>query len=50
VAITIDGPAGYYAGGMSDGACSRSGPAGRAEGCLGRLWSLDGNAGNGAAA
>ncbi len=53
VAITIDGPVGYYAGGMSDGVRLRirgSAGWGVAEGMLSGEVVVDGNAGNGAAA
>jgi methylamine---glutamate N-methyltransferase subunit B len=53
VAITIDGPAGYYAGGMSDGVrltIRGSAGWGVAEGMLAGTVVVDGNAGNGAAA
>ena len=53
VAITIDGPAGYYAGGMSDGVrltIRGSAGWGVAEGILSGTVVVDGNAGNGAAA
>jgi methylamine---glutamate N-methyltransferase subunit B len=53
VAITLDGPVGYYAGGMSDGVCLRirgSAGWGVAEGLLSGEVVVEGNAGNGAAA
>ncbi len=53
VAITIDGPAGYYAGGMSDGVrltIRGSAGWGVAEGMLSGTVVVEGNAGNGAAA
>jgi len=53
VAITIDGPVGYYAGGMSDGArltIRGSAGWGVAEGMLSGTVVVEGNAGNGAAA
>ncbi len=53
VALTIDGPVGYYAGGMSDGVRLRirgSAGWGVAEGLLSGEVVVDGNAGNGAAA
>ncbi|MGH7318388.1 MAG: glutamate synthase [Candidatus Rokuibacteriota bacterium] len=53
VGITIDGPAGYYAGGMSDGVrltIRGSAGWGVAEGLLSGTVIVDGNAGNGAAA
>jgi glutamate synthase domain-containing protein 3 len=53
VAITIDGPVGYYAGGMSDGVRLRirgSAGWGVAECMLSGTVAVDGNAGNGAAA
>ena len=53
VAITIDGPAGYYAGGMSDGVrltIRGSAGWGVAEGMLSGTVVVDGSAGNGAAA
>ncbi|MBI2466641.1 MAG: glutamate synthase [Candidatus Rokubacteria bacterium] len=53
VAITLDGPVGYYAGGMSDGVRLRirgSAGWGVAEGLLSGEVVVDGNAGNGAAA
>jgi glutamate synthase domain-containing protein 3 len=53
VAITIDGPVGYYAGGMSDGVRLRvrgSAGWGVAEGMLSGEVIVEGNAGNGAAA
>jgi glutamate synthase domain-containing protein 3 len=52
-AITIDGPAGYYAGGLSDGVrltVRGSAGWGVAEGLLSGTVVVDGNAGNGAAA
>ena len=53
VAIAIDGPVGYYAGGMSDGVrltVRGSAGWGVAEGMLSGTVVVDGNAGNGAAA
>ena len=53
VAITIDGPVGYYAGGMSDGlrlTVRGSAGWGVAEGILSGTVVVEGNAGNGAAA
>ena len=53
VAITIDGPVGYYAGGMSDGVrltIRGSAGWGVAEGMLSGTVVVEGNAGNGAAA
>ena len=53
VAITIDGPVGYYAGGMSDGVrltIRGSAGWGVAEGLMSGTVIVDGNAGNGAAA
>jgi glutamate synthase domain-containing protein 3 len=53
VAITLDGPVGYYAGGMSDGVRLRirgSAGWGVAEGLLSGEVVVEGNAGNGAAA
>lgn len=53
VAITLDGPAGYYAGGMSDGVrltVRGSAGWGVAEGLLAGTVVVEGNAGNGAAA
>jgi glutamate synthase domain-containing protein 3 len=53
VAITIDGPVGYYAGGMSDGVrltVRGSAGWGVAECLLSGTVVVDGNAGNGAAA
>jgi glutamate synthase domain-containing protein 3 len=53
VAITVDGPVGYYAGGMSDGVrLSIRGSAGwgLAECLMSGTVVVDGNAGNGAAA
>src|SRR5262249_2547454 len=53
VVITIDGPVGYYAGGMSDGVRLQirgSAGWGLAEGMLSGEVVVDGNAGNGAAA
>lgn len=53
VAITLDGPVGYYAGGMSDGVRLRvrgSAGWGLAEGLLSGEVVVEGNAGNGAAA
>jgi len=53
VAITIDGPVGYYAGGMSDGirlTIHGSAGWGVAECLLSGTVVVDGNAGNGAAA
>ena len=53
VAITMDGPVGYYAGGMSDGVrltVHGSAGWGVAEGLLSGEVVVDGNAGNGAAA
>ena len=53
VAITMDGPVGYYAGGMSDGlrlTVRGSAGWGVAEGLLSGEVVVDGNAGNGAAA
>ncbi len=53
VAITIEGPVGYYAGGMSDGVRLRirgSAGWGLAEGMLAGEVIVEGNAGNGAAA
>ncbi len=53
VAITIDGPVGYYAGGMSDGVrliIHGSAGWGVAECLLSGTVVVDGNAGNGAAA
>src|SRR5262249_53292270 len=52
-AITLDGPVGYYAGGMSDGVRLRirgSAGWGVAEGLLSGEVVVEGNAGNGAAA
>jgi glutamate synthase domain-containing protein 3 len=53
VAIVIDGPAGYYAGGLSDGVhltVRGSAGWGVAEGLLSGTVVVEGNAGNGAAA
>ena len=53
VAITLDGPVGYYAGGMSDGVqltIHGSAGWGVAEGLMSGTVVVDGNAGNGAAA
>jgi glutamate synthase domain-containing protein 3 len=53
VAITVEGPVGYYAGGMSDGvrlAIRGSAGWGLAECLLSGTVVVDGNAGNGAAA
>ncbi len=53
VAITLDGPVGYYAGGMSDGVrltVRGSAGWGLAEGLLSGTVVVEGNAGNGAAA
>jgi len=53
VAVTLDGPAGYYAGGLSDGVRLRvrgSAGWGVAEGLMSGEVVVDGDAGNGAAA
>ena len=53
VAITLDGPAGYYAGGLSDGVqltIRGSAGWGVAEGLMSGTVVVDGHAGNGAAA
>src|SRR2546425_9510811 len=53
VAITIDGPVGYYAGGMSDGVrltIRGSAGWGGAEGLMSGAVVVEGDAGNGAAA